>query len=297
MSNVIIELQQEALNQSTSVSFLLRKALVVAKKLQVKDFEQWASQELNGYGSSSEVPPYRNVVPQLMAHNPYYGWQSVLLDETTYKLVSGAMPIRDAIAVIEDWMQPGVPATSVYLPLNPVLQRSFMKITQKNYEFAFHFQPAKLIGILNGARNTVLEWALELERRGISGKGLSFTPKDREVAASITNVVNYHGSVGQSQVMHHSPGASQSITASQFDHAAVTRVISDIKAKKEELNLSEDENAELNAEIATVEAQLSSPSPKSTIIKESLGTIKRIAEGAMGGALGNILTELARLLF
>lgn len=40
------ELQQAALNEKSSVGLLLRKALVVASKLEVSDFEAWAQSEL-----------------------------------------------------------------------------------------------------------------------------------------------------------------------------------------------------------------------------------------------------------
>jgi len=41
MSSLVIELQADAINSSVSILNLLRKALVVAKKLGIKDFEDW----------------------------------------------------------------------------------------------------------------------------------------------------------------------------------------------------------------------------------------------------------------
>ena len=39
--SLVSELQQEALDEKASVVGLLRKALVVANKLELKDFTQW----------------------------------------------------------------------------------------------------------------------------------------------------------------------------------------------------------------------------------------------------------------
>ena len=46
---IIIELQREALNESVSIESLMRKAYLVAKKLDLKEFEEWLKQEQNGY--------------------------------------------------------------------------------------------------------------------------------------------------------------------------------------------------------------------------------------------------------
>jgi hypothetical protein len=45
MSSLVHELQQAALDEKPSVGLLLRKALVVASKLEVSDFEAWAQSE------------------------------------------------------------------------------------------------------------------------------------------------------------------------------------------------------------------------------------------------------------
>lgn len=48
MASVVIELQREALDRSIPASDLLRKALVVARKLSLPEFQSWIDRELNG---------------------------------------------------------------------------------------------------------------------------------------------------------------------------------------------------------------------------------------------------------
>lgn len=50
---IVIELQQEALSKDTDLLSLLRKAYLVARKLKLKEFEEWINHELNGYGLDS----------------------------------------------------------------------------------------------------------------------------------------------------------------------------------------------------------------------------------------------------
>jgi hypothetical protein len=59
-------------------------------------------------------------------------------------------------------------------------------------------------GILDAVRNEVLRWSLELERRGVLGEGMTFSPEEKTRAAA----VSYHigtfsgvlGNVSSSQV-------------------------------------------------------------------------------------------------
>ncbi len=69
MSGLVLELQRDALNPSVSTLDILRKALVVARKLNLKDFEHWIKLELDGY-PSEDVPDYRRTQGQLRAWNP-----------------------------------------------------------------------------------------------------------------------------------------------------------------------------------------------------------------------------------
>jgi len=68
VESIVLELQKEALDRNCSVSDLLRRALVVAKKLKLAEFERWVGNELAGYkGPVNEVPEYRVLLGQVCA--------------------------------------------------------------------------------------------------------------------------------------------------------------------------------------------------------------------------------------
>ena len=77
MESLVLELQRKALSNETKVSALLRMALVVARKLDIGEFERWINLELNGYNNENDddVPQYRKFQAQLRVWNPYHGWQ------------------------------------------------------------------------------------------------------------------------------------------------------------------------------------------------------------------------------
>ena len=53
-NSIVLELQTNAVDPDWSVTSLLRKSLMIAKKLGLEEFEEWISNELNGlhFGSS-----------------------------------------------------------------------------------------------------------------------------------------------------------------------------------------------------------------------------------------------------
>jgi hypothetical protein len=76
MPGVVLDLQRDALDPKYPLTDLLRKALVVARKLKIVEFESWIDNELNGYrGPEESVPNYRLLHGQVKCHNPYHGWQ------------------------------------------------------------------------------------------------------------------------------------------------------------------------------------------------------------------------------
>lgn len=84
MNSVVVDLQREALDRNVRVPDLLRKALVISRKLNLHEFQNWIEKELNGYGQKDEVPDYREVSGQVRGWNPYRGWIPVIFQDPKY---------------------------------------------------------------------------------------------------------------------------------------------------------------------------------------------------------------------
>jgi hypothetical protein len=66
MGSLVLELQRECLDSRIFVSDVLRKALVVARKLGLTEFQAWINSELNGYYAGKiDLPEYRILCAQL----------------------------------------------------------------------------------------------------------------------------------------------------------------------------------------------------------------------------------------
>src|SRR3954467_10007862 len=103
---LILQIQQDCLDQNSSVSSILRKAKVAATKLELTDFLHWISNEIDGYpGEFKDLPAYRMLIGQRKFFNPIHGWQPLLFgNPDTARLLSTAA-VNQSIGPMEDMLQ------------------------------------------------------------------------------------------------------------------------------------------------------------------------------------------------
>ncbi len=300
---IVLELQHDALRRDVPVSELLRKAFVVARKLGISDFEKWINRELNGYEQASEVPEYRRVRGEVKAWNPYRGWVPVLFESAKLQAAFSRRRNGQPVAEIESLVATGKDTGRLVMPYpedaEQALRKGMRLDTGAHWDtqVILEVPPTSVIRVLDAVRNVVLNWAIQLEADGILGEGLSFTKEERQAANQISyNVNNFFGAVQGSQIQQQSDHAVQISMRADIDLEQVAQFLSDLKKKRREFGLQDKDQAELDAEIGTVESQIASPKPKESIINESLQSIRSILEGAAGGTAAHLLIQLGAIL-
>lgn len=184
---IIIELQKEALDEKTAIESLMRKAYLVAKKLNLKDFEDWINQEQNGY--KEEVPEYRHIAGEVKAWNPYHGWIPIVLSAEVSDIIS-KLPIPISISVLQDVYNSS--ESTVSLSVNGTLTEWFNEHTDGfPTKYSFFASRSELYRIMSTVRNKILEWALLLEENGIVGEGMTFTDIEKTTAQNTQVINNY----------------------------------------------------------------------------------------------------------
>lgn len=104
------------------------------------------------------------------------------------------------------------------------------------------------------------------------------------------------GQMKNSQIQQASPGAKQVTTIDESKYEQLKEFIQSLKESIEQLELEPQQKSDLQAEIQTMDAQMSSSKPKYTVITECLGSIRRILEGATGSAIASgLLSEFVAL--
>lgn len=118
-------------------------------------------------------------------------------------------------------------------------------------------------------------------------------PTAHFLPVNIINVGTMHNSSLQQGTQH-------SVIYQQLDTSATKELETLIKAI-EEIQKTLDQSTELGqewtCELETLQSQQRSPKPKSIIIRESLKTIRNLAEGIIGNAMaGPIIEQIGRFL-
>lgn len=105
------------------------------------------------------------------------------------------------------------------------------------------------------------------------------------------------GQMAHSQIQQSSSKSIQIGIVDENRYSEIREIIRLLKENLDKLNLKIIDKADIQTEIQTIELQMSSSKPKSTIIKECLISIKRILENAIGSMVASdILSKIVALL-
>lgn len=150
MTSLVFELQRDAFESSVSVLNLLRKALFVAKKLGVKEFQKWVELELDGYGGEVELPKYRLLVGEIKAKNPFHGWIPVIIsDEPDIAEKFSKTYIRAPISEIEKLVNTGSSGSDVItVSFSKKTELGLMAMFDQPLQAVLHINKAKFYTIL-----------------------------------------------------------------------------------------------------------------------------------------------------
>lgn len=162
------------------------------------------------------------------------------------------------------------------------------------------FEPALEVGVsvINGiidkVRNKILDFALELERQGILGEGLTFSQAEKMTASSITYNVNIENMTG-SQLQQGTTSSTQTYNAQGADLSAVAEFVERLLPAIGELSDATDRD-QMQSDLETIRSQLNAPKPKTGMIRECMLSVKSVLEGTAGNLAATYLPPLTALL-
>lgn len=300
MTSLVLELQHDAIGSSVSIGTLLRKALVVARKLEVKELQTWVEDELNGYSRQSSVPDYRDVYGTVQAFNPYRGWIPIFFQDSEVANRAQTRRITDSATELERMVTGSKDDKFVYLSFPHEVEILLMRnlSVQMSMQVALCTGYDQFYGIIEAVRNAILAWSLKLEEDGILGEGMTFSKEEKQVASTINyQVNNFVGSSGGNQVQQGTQSSQQSMDISSESLQALSKFIDLLASKVTELNLSSESLLQIQSDIDMLRTQLTSPKPKTTVIQEGLRSVRNILEGLTGSLIASgLLYQLGSLL-
>lgn len=286
MSSIVTELQQDAVNPAINVANLLRKALIVANKLKVTDFEQWIQNELNGY-EKDKIPHYRLLPcdPRLNHHQS--GWIPIIMNDPEEARLLSVWPCFNSVAEIERIAQDATKNPFFAAPYTPNVERDLMRLTGYPSRPMCFVSKTSLIAILDRIRTTITSWALKLEEDGIKGKGYSFNSAEKKKASEVTyHVTNFYGTINGSNIQVGSHGSVQTHVAA-LDLDKVREFVADAIKYLDQLPFDPLQKDDFAKRITAIETQLASPKPKIKTVTEALRSCRSILEGAAGSVIAS----------
>ncbi|WP_224240421.1 AbiTii domain-containing protein [Hyalangium gracile] len=210
--SLVLELQSLAQENATDLAELLRRAKVVAAKLRLGEVEAWIEHEMNGYHEGIEVPKYRKIATHLVMEKTIFGTQAVRWGEGLRELAEhfASINARQSVGELAHMLAAGGEITVL---VSPSEMAALLKVSDdfRIIPVSRHVSRSGVANVLNSVRNKILDWALQLERQGILGAGMTFSKEETQAAAGVT-ILNYgaliQGSHASVAMADSSPGAT-----------------------------------------------------------------------------------------
>lgn len=202
--NLVNELQISA--ERDDVLTVLRKTKRLASKLDRQDIADWLQAERAGYVPGQCVPDYRKVVTTLAYNtNGYipsgYGYFTNGIKDLHSFDMTEPLPVKISISSILAWIESLTKGESIYFPIpeGTDYSRELHSVIRFNPMFAhkitflLRLNDSQIRAIPEQIKDKVLDWACALESAGVTGEGMSFNAREKEIAHSITfNISNSH---------------------------------------------------------------------------------------------------------
>jgi hypothetical protein len=287
--SIVLELQRDSLNPAVAVSDLLRKALLIATKLDIPDFKAWIENELSGYiDSNSAVPPYRISTGNVMGQDEWGRWLPVIFADPESAKTLSRVIFSDSIAGIEALIHrtnrdKGGNLTIDFSPeQQEILRRSFSNGAVRHTR-AIRVEDLK--GIVDAVRTEILRWSMKLEKDGILGEGMTFSTDEQRKASAVHYTTHFHAPVGN--VAQNSQHVSQTASI-VIQPQALAKLVTDFSSHIDELSLDIRQKQRVEAQLAILNAELNGE-PDPEIVKQAGRTLRNITEGAIGSLVATAI--------
>ncbi|MGN8118619.1 AbiTii domain-containing protein [Labrys sp. 22185] len=297
MAGLIEIIEMGCLDESQSVSSLLRKMKVAAAKLNLHPLAAWINNELVGY--DDEVPEYRKIWGEPKVFNPYRGWIDISGPSEFIRNISLA-PINNSIPSIESSLK-DKENKFFYFPYNPeMVERINEGADIKLPRMGVHLNITSIEALCARVRDLILEWSLDMHKAGVRGDGLDFSPKEVEAAVATNMTVNNHiniGSIGGSVGALGVGKLSGDIRLDNIDLKALSALIAELRQNESALLAAGVNIEEVKDALDTIEAATNSPEEKAGILKGSLIKLKDSLLVASGSAMiQGVVTALRTIM-
>lgn len=285
MGKIVIELRNDILNNNIDILSILRKAKLIAVKLDLSDFEKWINCELNGYKNYEDIPSYRTIYGEIKAKNPINGYIPVQMPSSLERKLNNRK-IYDPISKIIDLSQKN---RTLVLTLPTEISDMICCDAGVYYPCYIVFIDSQLVSIIESVKNYLLDWCLKLEKDGIVGENMEFDEYEINKAKNNSQLISYYqtiitGNINESQILF---GNNNSVFVQK-------NLEESIKSIKEALLQEEFDHSKKNEAIEKLEDIEKSVKEhkKPSFIKGALNVLKDFLIDAGASITADLITKI-----
>ncbi|MEP2943138.1 MAG: hypothetical protein ABJO72_05015 [Hyphomicrobiales bacterium] len=279
MAGLIQEIQQKALQSDLAIDDLLRMVKLAAAKLGLDSLGSWVEQELNGY--HQDVPEYREIYGRPYAYNPYNGWIPLVSNNQELIDTISMVPVQQSIGSIHEMLSKSNDGEFHFqLPSNSVTALNSMMDFQTS-KVIIKVGRSNLISAIGVVRNRALDWAIEMEKQGIKGEGLSFNSDEKQQAQAVMNtfnigdIHNFTGTLGSQN--------SGQITIVNSQHLAeIKEAESSIREALPMMELDVNESSKIKVALDAIKTEVEASEPRPSKLKALFSDLHSVLTGAAG---------------
>lgn len=290
MPTIVEQIQHDALDQNVAVSSLLRRVKLAAAKLGLEKVEEWVDSELKGYEQT--VPAYRIVKGSPTVLNPYRGWLPIGgdVESLSRRAIGQSVASLEHLVRKEDEGQ-------LSLPFSDSLTKILNDQNDSPWAtYALFVDRSQIVGILDKVRTLVLEWAIELERAGITGTEFSFR-QDEKVKAQEQAVNITIGTIGQFTGNLGTGNTSGAITASDLNLTQVREFVDQVRNHAEDLERAGVPRETFEQSLIEIQEELAKQAPDQGRMRSLIADVRNAMSGATGNLIASgVLTLAGKLL-
>ncbi len=275
MASLVKELQRDALDSSISISDLLRNALIIARKLNLKKIQQWIELEFIGYGKREDIPWYRTIRCRTGKWTPYRGRiPAKTEDGELVEILSG-----HSVCEIESFLKKIGKDSHIETSSRANIDLSLIGNAEDVLRRSLIVDTEQLVKLVETVRHIILNLALKMEKDGIMGDGLVFTRKEKQSASAMAyEINNFIIRMHSFKIQQDALNFIRKLSNNEIDRDNVKKFIETLRISVDEIDFIKEKKHEMTTDIEIIEKQISSPNPEKAVIIECLHSIRNILE-------------------
>ena len=300
--DLLDDIERGALDSSTPLADTLRKCVMLGGRAGSVELRAWASLELNGYGGDDELPDWRIVAASIEID--FVNMSAIVrgravspmeLPEFARDLIKEEYAFRMGVGALEALLDSAEPSVRLGIPMGQDL------VTYWNHQVGSPYQQIQRIywdiskvavrAVIDRVRTTLAELVAEI-RAGMPSDADVPSPELATQAVQIAvhgrghRIVVNNAQATDNGVVNNAQASEGGIVtqAGMFNSGLNVREFVDAaRLLAKELNLGAAQEADLLADVGSMERELDRPEPRQGVIRAFGRSVRAVLEQAVGG--------------